>query len=103
MHTRLIHHHLYLMKKFPCIVFIMTLSINLYSQHATTGFVFDSETKEPLTGAYVIARSNQRGATTNANGHFTIQTSGVQDTLQVSFIGYDKHLFNVVVAISQGC
>src|SRR5688500_3889051 len=80
------------MKQLLCIVFTMTLFIDLYGQHTTTGFVFDSETKEPLTGAYVICLSDQQGSTTNANGHFTIETSGAGDTLQVSFIGYDMRL-----------
>ncbi|MEJ1238088.1 TonB-dependent receptor [Chryseolinea sp. T2] len=71
----------------------VSISINLFGQQShLTGNVFDSETKEPLIGATIRLRSTQQGVITNANGHFTIPAPQENDTLEVTYIGYDKQL-----------
>lgn len=80
------------MKKLFFIVFAITISINLFSQQVITGYVFDRETKEPLVGANLFFRSSHQGAVTHANGQFIIPPSRIGDTLEVSFIGYDRQL-----------
>ncbi|WP_276371791.1 TonB-dependent receptor [Chryseolinea sp. H1M3-3] len=82
------------MKKLFLIVFTITISINLSGQQLITGYVFDNETKEPLVGANIIIRPTLEGTATNANGQFNIQTTSITDTLEVSYIGYDKQLIN---------
>ena len=91
------------MKKIFLIVFTIALSINLFGQQTITGYVFDSETKEPLVGATIVLRSNHQGTVTNANGQFTIQTDAQEDTLEISYIGYEKQSIvnpNSTLAIS---
>jgi outer membrane receptor protein involved in Fe transport len=68
------------------------ISTHLFGQQTITGNVFDSETKEPLIGATILVRSNPAGTITNANGRFSISTSKNSDTLEVSYIGYEKQL-----------
>ena len=91
------------MKKIFLIVFTIALSINLFGQQTITGYVFDNETKEPLIGATILLRSNHQGTVTNANGQFTIQTDAQEDTLEISYIGYEKQSIvnpNSTLAIS---
>lgn len=55
-----------------------------------SGNVYDNETKEPLVGATVVNSSSGQGTATNSNGQFTISGKPTTDTLEVSYIGYDK-------------
>lgn len=94
------------MKHLLLIVFVtIVFSINLFGQQVITGYVYDAETQEPLAGANIIVRSNYGGSVTNANGHFSIQVPSLNDSLEVSFIGYDKQLItatspNIAVSLS---
>ena len=53
-----------------------------------SGLVQDSETKQPLAGASVVAKGNIAGTITNATGSFEITTSST--TLIISLVGYDR-------------
>ncbi|UXP32839.1 SusC/RagA family TonB-linked outer membrane protein [Reichenbachiella agarivorans] len=53
-----------------------------------TGSVMD-ENNEPLPGANVIEKGTTNGVVTNAKGEFSINLSGVSQTLLITFIGYD--------------
>ena len=53
-----------------------------------SGLVQDSETKQPLAGASVVAKGNIAGTITNAAGSFEITTSST--TLIISLVGYDR-------------
>jgi iron complex outermembrane recepter protein len=69
----------------------VSVSLHAYAQ-SVSGSVFDNETKEPLAGANVILHSKHTGTTTNANGEFQINDASGNDTLEVSFIGYERKL-----------
>lgn len=69
---------------------MLSIGIKLSGQEMITGYVVDNETKEPLVGATILLRSNYQGTVTNANGHFELRGSKNNDTLEISFIGYDK-------------
>ena len=56
------------------------------------GNVFDGETKEPLIGASIRIRPGHHGAITNTHGQFTLPAVESNDTLEVSYIGYDTEL-----------
>lgn len=74
------------------IAFAVCTCLSVYGQEIVTGHVFDSETKEPLIGASVIVLSNHRGMVTDISGGFSVSVQGDRDTLEVSYIGYDKTL-----------
>ena len=79
------------MKQILLLVFTTIASTtNLFGQQLITGYIYDSETKEPLAGANIIIRSQQKGAMTNANGHFSIQVESLKDSLEISFMGYTR-------------
>jgi iron complex outermembrane recepter protein len=94
------------MKQLLLVVFtLIVLNINLFAQQTTSGYVFDSQTKEPLAGANIIVRSSHTGTVTNSNGRFSLEVLEPNDTLEVSFIGYDKKLIspdapNLAVSLS---
>jgi len=81
----------------------------LYAQSPSevNGNVIDSLTQSGLPGVTVIVKGTQRGTTTNADGHFTIQ-AGSADVLSFSFVGYglketavgNKTTFNVALSPS---
>lgn len=60
-------------------------------QDKISGIVFDSQTKEPLIGATVTFRASKAGTVTNLNGQFALTMSNPQDTIDISFVGYDRH------------
>lgn len=53
------------------------------------GTVLDSATQAALPGVTVFIKGTQTGASTNAEGHFTIRAAS-GDVLSFSYIGYDK-------------
>ncbi len=61
----------------------------LVAQNILQGSVYDLTTGEPLIGVNVVL-DNQTGTTTNRLGSFRIATDPGNDTLQLSFIGYES-------------
>ncbi|HEY0656214.1 MAG TPA: TonB-dependent receptor [Chryseosolibacter sp.] len=74
------------------IIFFTSLCVSLFGQQTITGNVFDNETKEPLIGATILLRSNQLGTVTNVNGQFSISCQCSFDTLEISYVGYEKQV-----------
>ncbi len=63
-----------------------------------TGEVRDAETDEPLPGANVVLTETSLGASTNADGSYTIE--GIPEgtyTVRVSFVGYETMTVNVSI------
>src|SRR5699024_8638494 len=58
------------------------------SQEAITGTVTDTETGERIPGANILVKGTSTGASTDADGNFELTVESLQDTLVVSFIGY---------------
>lgn len=80
------------------------ICIDLFGQHIS-GHVIDNETKEPLIGATVLRRSNGDGTITDLSGYFQITGVNGSDTLEVTYIGYQKALIphpatNVTIPLS---
>jgi len=81
------------MKKISiALVLLCAWCATLRAQQAITGRVFDSETKEPLVGAIIRLHPVNTGTITNGYGQFTIQLPGETDTLEISYIGYEKQI-----------
>ncbi len=68
---------------------MLTLSVHAFSQHTVTGSVYDSDTKEPLIGATISVRSTRSGTVTNLSGQFSLVVNDADDTLDISFVGYE--------------
>ncbi len=66
----------------------MLLSWTLQAQHQVTGKVAD-ESGQPLIGASVFEKGTNRGTYTGLNGEFTLDATGPNATLVVSYLGYN--------------
>src|SRR5690554_4241207 len=81
----------HLMKHLISILLIF-VSIGLYSQDdalsVITGTVLNQKTQLPMQGVTVINLNQVKGTTTNVMGSFQIEAR-VNDTLHLSFIGFD--------------
>ncbi|MDQ7054922.1 MAG: TonB-dependent receptor [candidate division KSB1 bacterium] len=63
--------------------------VSLFAQGTITGTVIDAATGEPLPAANVLIEGTNLGASTNAEGNYTIQNVPAGNyTLKTSFIGY---------------
>ncbi|MHC1704509.1 MAG: SusC/RagA family TonB-linked outer membrane protein [Tenuifilaceae bacterium] len=85
------------------------LSLIVYCTQAQTveisGTVTDASTNLPIPGASVYVKGTQTGAVTNVEGKFTLKVKSSDETLVVSFIGYEaseveiagKSSFNIIL------
>ena len=70
---------------------ILSFSSVVCFAQTLTGFVFDAETKEPLSGASVYLNGTTIGANTDITGKYEINIRTVLYTqLIVSFMGYKQ-------------
>jgi TonB family protein len=54
-----------------------------------TGKVIDAESNKPLSGAAVVIKGTSEGTVTGSDGKFSIQVSGNDKVLVISFVGYE--------------
>ena len=55
-----------------------------------SGRVYDATTKEPVPGTTVIIKGTTIGTVTDADGHYSLSTTGNNNEMEVSFIGYER-------------
>jgi iron complex outermembrane receptor protein len=60
-----------------------------------SGKVYDAKSKQPLVGATVKLKTENRGAITDKNGQFTIEDVSVPADMEVKYIGYDIQTINL--------
>ncbi|MBT6236241.1 MAG: SusC/RagA family TonB-linked outer membrane protein [Bacteroidetes bacterium] len=70
------------------LVAFMLLSAAATAQTAISGTVTDSETNEPLVGAYIFPVGGKGGAITDDKGAFTLSVTKGVTAIKVSFVGY---------------
>src|SRR5699024_12052432 len=58
------------------------------AQETISGTVTDAQTGEALPGVNIIVKGTTTGTSTDANGEFELTVESLQDTLVVSFVGY---------------
>ena len=75
------------LKKFLCILFLMTMSLVTMAQRTVSGKVISSENKQALPGATVVVKGSNMSTVTNSNGEFSIQAHD-SDLLVISNVGY---------------
>lgn len=79
-------------------VLSFVITVVAFGQDGFTGSVYDSETGEPLIGASVVVLRGHHGTTTNLNGQFMLKGIKSSDTLEISYIGYEKRLVQANVS-----
>lgn len=78
------------MKTLILIVLPILLSFNAAAQQLISGYVFDTDSREPLVGANILVPNSSDGTVTNANGQFNLQLPRSVDSLDISYVGYEK-------------
>tara|TARA_B100001250_G_C19411494_1_gene619289 strand:- start:9 stop:431 length:423 start_codon:yes stop_codon:yes gene_type:complete len=69
---------------------ILTLIIvcsSFLAQSQVSGYIYDSESKEPLAFCNIVCKATNIGTTTNLDGSFELNTKPASK-LHISFIGY---------------
>ena len=90
---------------FTLLAFFVCLHLN--AQRKISGKINDA-TGEPLIGASVLVKGTSVGATTDANGQYTLTVPANATTLQVSYVGYNSREIaigdatNLDVALDEG-
>ncbi len=77
--------------------FLGGISSMLYAQNVIKGRVLDGASLQPLKQATVLNLQNGIGTTTNDEGYFSLRTSSFNDSLQFSFLGYQRSVITVSV------
>ena len=75
------------MTKKIILFFIFISSFSIYAADKIKGYVFD-ETKEPIIGANIYWEKSKKGAVTDFDGYFEIDTPNGHEHLVVSYTGY---------------
>ena len=85
---------------FP-IVFFLIGSAAVQAQYSISGKILDSQTGDPLPGANIFVIQEQRGASADAEGEYSIDnlSSGTY-TIRLSFIGYNTITSDITVSDS---
>jgi hypothetical protein len=81
------------MKKTVLFFIVMIISLQYASaQRQLTGTVRESSTNQPLFGASVTLQGATTGASTNADGKFSITIPEKIKAIVVSFVGYESKI-----------
>lgn len=82
--------------KMACLLLAFILiQLTAFAQTTIKGKVTDATTNEGLVGCSVLIKGTQKGATTDANGNYSIAVNGSKDVLVFGFIGYNKQEITV--------
>jgi len=91
-----------ILKKRICIFSIVLCCSLFYFYNAKaqniiiTGSIFDKNTGESLAFATVFSQKYKKGTSTNKKGYFSLKLSDINDSLEISYIGYENE--NVAVS-----
>ena len=82
-------------KYFGILIFLMLLSVNVFSQVLIKGVIVDTS-DEPLIGAVVIEQGNPgNGAAAGLDGDFTLTLPSMNSKVEVSYLGYVTQVLSV--------
>ncbi len=73
-----------------CLIGVLLLLVTqVHAQNQTvSGVVVDGQTKNTLPGVNILVKRTSTGTSTNSEGNYELTVESLQDTLIVSFIGY---------------
>lgn len=79
-----------MMQKLVVTVSLVLLCLPAFSQQIIKGVAIDSQSGEPLTGVSINDIQNKTGTVTGINGKFSVNISSSNDSLLISYIGYQS-------------
>ncbi len=82
------------MKDYRFLLSFMTIFFAYGSVHAqsVSGIIYDGELDDVVIGATVLVKNTENGTITDIDGKYTLNVSSLNDTLLVSFIGYETQI-----------
>lgn len=72
------------------VIFLMSISLQAFSQTTISGRVVESTSEKPLEGATINVQGTNINANTNENGEFTIIVENEKATLVATYVGYQR-------------
>ena len=70
---------------------LLFFSTILYAQNKMiTGVVTSKQDGQPLIGVNIVEKGTSKGATTDIDGKFSLEIQPGADTLEFSYLGYEK-------------
>jgi TonB-dependent SusC/RagA subfamily outer membrane receptor len=79
----------------------MLFTTSAWAQFTVIGTVIDANTDEPLISVNIFHPATSNGASTNADGEFTLELPGQNATLRISYIGYTTQEVEVSASNSE--
>lgn len=71
------------------ILILFGVTANVYAQQqGISGTVIDASTSETLPGVNILVKGTTAGTSTDGEGNYELEVPSLQDTLVVSFVGY---------------
>lgn len=89
------------MKKLLFLAFLITASLNIYAQALIKGVITDKENGFPLPGATIKVEPTAKGTATNLEGIYTLYVPPGSYMVDVSYLGYKKMSFSLVLEDNQ--
>ena len=72
------------------VTLLLLASVLTQAQSTITSTVVDFNTKQPISYCNILNLNSQNGVITNENGDFTIGINVLDDTISISFLGYES-------------
>jgi hypothetical protein len=76
-------------KKAFCLLFILVISVEVFSQQVIQATVVDKDSGQPVPFASVGITRSSKGTSTNLNGQFSL-TVQATDSIKISCVGYES-------------
>jgi TonB-linked SusC/RagA family outer membrane protein len=80
---------------FCATLILLCSSIVMAQNNTVSGTVTDAQTGETLPGVNILVVGASIGTATDAQGHYSVNVSSLQDSLRFSFIGYQQQLIPI--------
>ena len=88
------------MRNYIYILILFLLPLSLFSQKNISGFIFDAESNEALSGVVIRIEGTSFGAKTNTKGRFQLKNiPKTEHTILISYIGYSSK--KIIVPIEE--
>ena len=83
------YQNLFLNRALPLLALLL-VSVGLWAQTTVSGTLTDSETGDPLIGAYVLATGTDRGTVADFEGKYSLEVPAGVNSITVSYTGYPE-------------
>ncbi|MBI9036944.1 MAG: carboxypeptidase-like regulatory domain-containing protein [Bacteroidales bacterium] len=84
-----------ILQKILLLFFLFANTLLQAQNYSVSGKVIDSETKEALAFVNIILNDSDYGTCTDIDGKFKINSSVPIDYIQLTYVGYERKIFNI--------